>query len=67
MTPTAFLRTVFFLWGDHWQKPCLELLARHGFRYSRQQLRNWKNGDRRVPEYIEEILMDEKKARRSAN
>jgi hypothetical protein len=36
-------------------------------RDSRQQLRNWKNGDRRVPEYIEMILLDEKKARKSAS
>ena len=36
--------------------------VKHGHRYSRQQFRNCKNGDRRVPEYIEKILMDEKKA-----
>ena len=26
--------------------------VKHGHRYSRQQFRNCKNGDRRVPEYI---------------
>ncbi len=40
--------------------------VKHGHRYSRQQFRNCKNGDRRVPEYIEKILMDEKKARNAA-
>ena len=53
------------LWGDHWQQPCLVLLAHHGHRYSRQQLYNWKTGKRRVPEYIEKILIDEKRARGS--
>ncbi len=40
--------------------------VKHGNRYSRQQFRNCKNGDRSVPEYIEKILMDEKKARNAA-
>lgn len=62
MTTTSFLRTVLLLWGDHWQPPLDELLQRHGHHYSRQQFRNWKNGDRRVPEYVEKILLDEMKA-----
>jgi hypothetical protein len=48
--------------------------VKHGHLYSRQQFRNCKNGDRRVPEhgdrwvpeYIEKILMNEKKARNAA-
>jgi hypothetical protein len=56
MTPAAFLRTVLTLWGDHWQQPCQALLAKHGHRYSRQQLWNWKTGNRRVPEHVELIL-----------
>ncbi len=27
MTPTAFLRTVLLLYGDHWQQPCQALVA----------------------------------------
>jgi hypothetical protein len=56
MTPATFLRTVMSLWGDHWQQPCLQLLAQHGHRYSRQQLWNWKTGNRTVPEDVGLIL-----------
>jgi hypothetical protein len=66
MITAAFLRTVMMLWGDHWQKPCLELLARHGHRYSRQQLWNWKTGNSPVPEHVELILAEERRARKSA-
>jgi hypothetical protein len=65
LTPAAFLRTVLALWGDHWQQPCLELLARHGYNYTRQQLWNFKTGNRRVPEHVEKILLDEKRARKT--
>jgi hypothetical protein len=41
------------------------LLARHGHHYSRQQLWNWKTGNSPVPESVEKILLDEKKARKS--
>lgn len=64
MTPAAFLRTALMLWGDHWQQPCLQLLARHGHRYSRQQLWNFKTGNWRVPEHVELILEGERKAQR---
>jgi hypothetical protein len=67
MTHSAFLKLVVSLWGDHWQKPCLELLARHGHRYSRQQLRNWKTGNSPVQEHVEIILAEERKARKSAS
>jgi hypothetical protein len=67
MTPAAFLRTVLALWGDHWQKPCLELLAQHGHHLTRQTLWNWKTGKSPVPEYIEKILLEEKRARKSAS
>jgi hypothetical protein len=66
VTPAAFLRTVVILWGDHWQKPCRELLARHGHRYSRQQLWNWKTGNSPVSKHVELILADERRARKSA-
>ncbi len=56
MTSSGFLKLVVTLWGDHWQRPCLDLLAEHRHRYSRQQLWNWKKGHRRVPEFIEMIL-----------
>jgi hypothetical protein len=65
VTPTAFLRTVLSLWGDHWQQPCIAYLAQHGHRYSRQQLWNWKTGNSPVPESVELILANEKKARGS--
>jgi hypothetical protein len=67
MTHSAFLRTVLALWGDHWQQPCLELFASHGFHYTRKTLRNYRDGKRRVPEYIEIILLDEKRAWKSAS
>jgi hypothetical protein len=67
MTNAVFLKLVVAIWGDHWQKPCLELLARHGHRLTRQTLWNWKAGKTLVPEYVEKILMDEMKARESAN
>ena len=67
MTHAVFLRAVLALWGDHWQQPLDDLLKQHGHTYSRQQLRNWKNGDRRVPEQIELILTNERKARKSAS
>jgi hypothetical protein len=54
------------LWGDHWQKPCRELLARHGHRYSGQQLWNWKAG-KVVPEHVELILTEERRAREAAD
>jgi hypothetical protein len=56
MPPAAFLRTVLALWGDHWRQPCLQLLGKHGHRYSRQQLYNWKTGNSPVPEYVELLL-----------
>jgi hypothetical protein len=65
MTPAAFLRTVLALWGDHWQQPCLELLANHGHHPTRQTLWNWKTGNSPVPEYIEKILMDGKREKLS--
>jgi hypothetical protein len=34
---------------------------------TRQTLWNWKTGKSPVPEYIEKILMDEQRARRSAS
>jgi hypothetical protein len=43
------------------------LLAKHGHRYSRQQLWNWKTGNSPVPEHIELILAEERKARKSAS
>jgi len=58
------MKLVVALWGDHWQKLCQALLARHGHRYSRQQLWNWKAGKRKVPEHVEKILLDEKSRRR---
>jgi hypothetical protein len=64
MTPASFIRTVLILWGDHWQQPCRDLLAEHDHRYSRQQLWNWKTGNRRVPEHVELILLKERKARK---
>jgi hypothetical protein len=67
MKDAAFLKLVVALWGDHWQRPCLALLAQHGHRYSRQQLYNWKTGKRRVPEHVELILAGERKARKSAS
>jgi hypothetical protein len=65
MIPASFLRTVISLWDDHWQQPCLALLAEHGHRYSRQQLWNWKRGNSPVPEHVALILNNEKKARKS--
>jgi hypothetical protein len=41
------------------------LLARHGHTYSRQQLWNFKTGNRRVPEHVELILKNEQKARKA--
>jgi len=67
MTPGAFLRAVIALWSDHWQQPCLQLLAKHGHAYSRQQLWNWKTGNSPVPEHVELILAEERRARKSAN
>jgi hypothetical protein len=32
MTPAVFLRTVLSLYGDHWQPPLLDLLAKQGHR-----------------------------------
>jgi hypothetical protein len=66
MTPAAFLRTVLPLWGDHWQQPCLALLAQHGHHPTRQTLWNWKTGKTPVPEHVEVILVTERKARKSA-
>jgi hypothetical protein len=66
MTPAAFLRTVLGLWGDHWQQPCLALLAEHGYHLTRQTFWNWKNGKTPVPEFVEAILVEERKARKSA-
>jgi hypothetical protein len=65
MTPAAFLRTAFLLWGDHWQQPCLALLAEHGHHLTRQTLYNWKTGKTLVPEYVEVILAGERKARKA--
>jgi hypothetical protein len=45
----------------------LQLLAKHGHRYSRQQLWNFKTGNRRVPEHVELILTEEQTARKSAS
>jgi hypothetical protein len=67
MTPASFLRTVLFLWGDHWQQPCLQLLAKHGHHLTRQTLWNWKTGKTTVPEYVDVILAKERKARKSAS
>lgn len=61
--PNRFIRTVLLLWGDHWQKPCLAFLAKHGHHYTRQTLWNWKTGKRRVPEHVEELLENERKAK----
>ncbi|MFO0892066.1 MAG: hypothetical protein U0790_23380 [Isosphaeraceae bacterium] len=61
MTAAFLLRTVLMLWGDHWQQPCLALLAKHGHRYTRQTLWNWKTGKTPVPEFIEVILTGEAK------
>lgn len=66
MNNTAFLKLVVALWGDHWQQPCMELLAKHGHHYGRQQLWNWKKGNSPVPEYVELILKNERMARRPA-
>jgi hypothetical protein len=65
MTGAAFLKLAVALWGDHWQQPCLQLLAKHGCRYSRQQLWNWKTDNSPVPEHVELILANEQKARKS--
>ena len=54
------------LYGNHWQKPLQALLATHGHRYSRQQLWNWKMGNRNVPEHVDLILVNEQKARKVA-
>lgn len=61
MTPSRFLHTVMLLFGDHWQKPLAELLARHGHHYTRQSFWNWKTGKRRVPEAVKEVLKNERK------
>jgi hypothetical protein len=61
MTFAAFFRMVLALWGDRWQQPCLELLAQHGHRYTRQTLWNWKTENRPVPEHFKLILMNEKR------
>ena len=42
-------------------QPCQALLAKHGHRYSRQQLWNWKTGNSPMPEYVELILEGERK------
>ncbi|HEV3167529.1 MAG TPA: hypothetical protein VGZ22_26210, partial [Isosphaeraceae bacterium] len=55
------------LWGDHWIQPCQALLARHGHHPARQTLWNWKKGAKPVPEYVELILLNERKARKSAS
>jgi hypothetical protein len=67
MTPAHFLRIVLLLWGDHWQKPCLALLAKHGHRYTRQTLWNWKTGNSPVPEHVELLLEQARKAKRSVS
>ena len=67
MTPAAFHKLVVALWGDHWQQPCLQLLAKHGHRYSRQQLWNFKTANSSVPEHVELILKEERKASKSAS
>jgi hypothetical protein len=66
MTSSAFLKLVVALWGDYWQQPCLELLARHGHHPTRQTLWNWKKGKTPVPKYVELILSEEAKVRKSA-
>ena len=62
MKHLEFSKLVVALWGDHWQQPCLELLAQHGHRYTRQTLWNWKTGKSPVPEHVELILKEEQKA-----
>jgi hypothetical protein len=64
MTAAGFLKLVVALWGDHWQQPCQALLAKHGHRYTGQTLWNWKAGKSPVPEHVELILGEERKARR---
>ena len=66
MTNLTFMRVVLGLYGDHWQKPLQALLAEHGHVYSRQQLWNWKKGNRNVPEHVELILINQQKARKAA-
>lgn len=66
MTPADFLRAVTALWGNHWQKPLLQALARRGLRYGRGQLWNWKKGNSPVPEFVELIVREEQKARETA-
>jgi hypothetical protein len=39
-------------------------MAEYGHQYSRQQLWNWKKGNRRVPEHVERILLAQKSARK---
>jgi hypothetical protein len=67
MTSAAIPRTVLALWGDHRQQPCLQLLAKHGHRYSRQQLWNWKTGNSPVPGHVGLILAEEWKGWKSAS
>jgi hypothetical protein len=65
MTPARFLRIVLQLYGDHWQQPCLALLAQHGHRCTRQTLWNWKTGQTPVPERATDILEAERKRRKT--
>ncbi len=44
-----------------------KLLAKHGHRYSRQQLWNFKTANSSVPEHVELILKEERKASKSAS
>ena len=67
MKDAAFLKLVVALWGDHWQQPCRELLARHGHRPTRQTLWNWKTGRTSVPEHVEIILAEERRVRKSGD
>jgi hypothetical protein len=62
MKHLEFSKLVVVLWGDHWQQPCLQLLVKHGHRYTRQQLWNWKTGNSLVPEHVELILVNERSA-----
>jgi hypothetical protein len=66
MTPASFLRAVLALWGEDWRPGLTKLLAKHGHRRTRQTLWNWKMGKTPVPEHVELILAEERKARKSA-
>jgi hypothetical protein len=67
MKPHVFCKLMVALWGDHWIQPCQALLAKHGHHPTRQTLWNWKTGKTPVPEYVEVILISERKARKSAS